>query len=178
MKRSSVIAFALFTLACGGSETATTVSEAKEAATEAYESVKPEGAPADRTEMQSEAACEILKAGGLNDVFGAAEDSWSFRPASKVVPQALCTATGKSQDGASSWEVSLTIMRDRYDSPDAAVASLESTVKSLSEGITIKVAGKVADQGTRFAVSVHGAGDPAQNKTLAIELARRIGDAL
>jgi len=206
MKRSCMVMLALGALACGGGETTSTVSDAKAAAVEGYESVKPEGAAVDRTDMPSEDVCRIMKSGVLDGVADVAADSWSYRPASEFVPQALCTATGRARDG-SSYEVSLTIMRDKFDSPAAAVASLESTVRSLSEGITIEVAGKthtkqvefepflegvgdkaawapklselsVADGATRFAVAVHGAGGDPQNKEVAIELARRIGDAL
>ncbi|MGD2070098.1 MAG: hypothetical protein PVI57_15600 [Gemmatimonadota bacterium] len=155
----------------------------------------------------SERACEVLGSGVLTDVFQVSEDGWSFRPASRFVPQALCTANARSADGSSSFEVALTILKDRFDSPEAAVASLESAVETLSAGRTVEVGGRtrtiqvdfepfidrvgdqaawaprlnelsVAHRGTRFAVTVTGMGGPEGNRAKAIETATRIGEVL
>ena len=207
MRRATLAMLAVLALACGGSETTPQVADAQDAATEAAAKAGVEKVAGDRREMPSEDVCEIMKSGILNEVLDANEESWNYRPASKVVPQALCTATGTSQDGSSDYEVALMIMRSKFDSPADAVASLEGTVKQLTEGLTITVGGKtrtrkvefepfmegvgdqaawapkmselsVAHKGTRFAVTVRGAGDSEANKAKAIELARLIGDAL
>jgi len=102
-------------------------------------------------------------------------------------------------------EVSLTIMGTTFDSPEEAVASLEGTVASLTEGVTVKVAGQeqtvkrkfgdwieglgdrairkgssvhVAAGGVRFTVAVSVSDDRAENQIKAVELARRIIDRL
>jgi hypothetical protein len=103
---------------------------------------------------------------------------------------------------ASQYQVSLTILDHSFDSPADTVASLESAVATLSEGVTVEVGGEdhtaqadfdgwvqgvgdkaagapglnelqVADAGVRFAVMVSGF-EADENKTKAIELARRI----
>lgn len=157
--------------------------------------------------VDSERACEVLGSGVLTDVFEVPEHGWTFRPASRFVPQALCTANAQGADGSPALEVALTIVKDRFDSPEAAVASLESTVESLSAGRTIEVGGRtrtlqvdfepfidgvgdqaawapglnelsVAHRGTRFAVTVVGMGGPDENRGKAIETANRIGEVL
>lgn len=207
MKGSIVLTLAFLAIACGGETVASHESEAKAETSGAPASTRAEGASTDNTETTSEQACDVLKSGVLDEVFDVSEDAWNYRPASKYVPQALCTATGRSQDGSSNYEVSLMIMKSAFDSPAAAVESLESTVKSLSEGMTIEAGGKthtkqvefepfldgvgdqaawapklnelsVAHEGTRFAVTVTGVGDNAENKARAIELARVVGDEL
>lgn len=207
MKRSFVAMLTLVALACGGEQAASQSSGAQSGTTESPASGEAEAASANRAEMTSEQACEIMKSGILNEAFESNEESWNYRPASEYVPQALCTATGRSPDGSSSYEVSLMIMRADFQSPAEAVASLEGTVKSLTEGMTIQAGGKeytkqvefepfidgvgdqaawapklnelsVADEATRFAVTVTGFADNAENKAKAIELARLVAEAL
>jgi len=196
-------------------------------------------------ETQAPAVCDLLRSGIVSAVFGVDEAIVTYRPASKFVPQPLCTATwdlpdkeareaacreemmaqtqrrtqammaGKKFDepmpaclkenqGAS---VSLTMMKNTYDSPGAAIADLESSVAQLEKGITVTVRGKehttqadfddwmsgvgdkaawspqlsellVAANGVRFAVTVRGAGDGAANRDRAIAVAKRVATAL
>ncbi len=152
-------------------------------------------------EVQSPAACDILRTGIVTDVFGVEDSNVNYRPASKVVPQALCTATWNGQ------EVALTIMKTRFESSEAAVRDLEATVERLEKGFTIKVAGRerttqvdfddfmtdvgdqaawapkrnelsVASGGIRYAVAVRGSGDGATNREKATELARLVAGLL
>lgn len=200
MTRSILALVAITALACGGGEAASRAAQEPTA-------TDVEKALAGQIEVDSEHACEVLGSGVLTDAFDLAEDAWSYRPASKYVPQALCTATAQSPDGAATYEVALMIMKTEFDSPAAAVASLESTVETLSAGKTIEVGGKehttqvnfepflygvgdlaawapklnelsVADRGVRFAVTVTGLGGSEENKAKAIELAESLGDAL
>ena len=105
------------------------------------------------------------------------------------------------------YEASLTILDRSFASAAAAVASLESSVAELSKGVTVEVKGRkhtsrvefegwvegvgdnaawapkprelsVAHAGVRFAVSVRGFGDAAEDKARAIDLARRVAAAL
>lgn len=200
MKRSILTLLGIVALGCGAGEPSSQAAQEPTAA-------DVERSLAGEVEVDSEHACEVLGSGVLAEVFAVSDDAWSYRPASKYVPQALCTATGKSPDGATSYEVALMIMKAEFDSPDAAVASLESTVETLSAGKTIEVGGKehttkvdfepfiddvgdlaawapklnelsVADRGVRFAVTVTGVGGSDENKAKAIELARLVGNAL
>jgi hypothetical protein len=104
---------------------------------------------------------------------------------------------------AASYSVSLTVNDEEYASPPAAVKSLESAVETLSEGLSVEVYGKehevqmefgewvdevgdraiwtakgnellVAHAGVRYAVSVNGFDDPAENQAKAIELAQEV----
>jgi len=103
--------------------------------------------------------------------------------------------------------VSLTVMKPKFDSSAAAVASLEDAVTQLEKGITVTVRGKehttqadfddwtsgigdqaawspklsellVAANGVRFAVTVRGAGDDDANREKAIAVAKRVAKAL
>jgi len=103
--------------------------------------------------------------------------------------------------------VSLTITNQQFDSAQAAVDSLESSVAQLEEGITVTVQGKehttqvdfddwldgvgdlaawapklnelvVAYAGVRFAVTVRGVGDKAECQAQAIAVARRVMQTL
>jgi len=101
---------------------------------------------------------------------------------------------------------SVTLMATEYDSADAAIADLESSVASLQEGITVNVSGKdyttqmdfgdwidnvgdkaifsdkgellVAFNGRRIAVNVSSSDDPAADQELALLLAERIMQSL
>jgi hypothetical protein len=102
-------------------------------------------------------------------------------------------------------EISLTMMGTTYGSPEEAVASLESSVASLTEGVTVKAGGRehtaktefgdwieglgdrairkgnsilVATGGIRFTVAASLSDDPAENHAKVDELARRIIDNL
>jgi hypothetical protein len=102
-------------------------------------------------------------------------------------------------------EVSLTIMKDTYDSPEAAVSSLESAVTTLTEGVTVEAQGRevtvksgfgdwvegvgdraitkkravmAASNGRRFTIGVSVVDDDAENQAQAIELARAIAGRL
>lgn len=115
------------------------------------------------------------------------------------MPECLQSTRGTS--------VSLTVTDEAFDSPAAAVASLESAVATLEEGITVTVQGKehttqvdfddwmdgvgdqaawaprprellVASDGVRFAVTVQGAGDETACKAKAIEVAQRVAAQL
>lgn len=106
-----------------------------------------------------------------------------------------------SKDAATT--VSLTMTKPTFASSAEAVASLESTVAQLEEGITFNIGGKlrtrqidfddfldnvgdraawapklrelsVAHGGVRFAVSVQGAGDNDKSRSLAINLAQKV----
>ncbi len=101
------------------------------------------------------------------------------------------------------FEVTLTIINRRYDSAEAAVTSLEGTVTSLTVAGTVYTRDRedspplvfegfidgVGDRagwaprlnelsaayaGVRYAVAVRGFADEAENKEMAIELARRL----
>jgi hypothetical protein len=102
--------------------------------------------------------------------------------------------------------VSLTLSAGDFDSADDAVASLESTVATLSKGVSFEVGGQqhetkmsfgdwingvgdkavfsdngellIAYDAKRMAVSVHVMGDEAKDREKAIELAQRIIDRL
>jgi hypothetical protein len=116
-------------------------------------------------------------------------------------------AKGATAASAPGHEVSLTILDRSYASRAAAVASLESSVAELSKGVTVEVQGRkhtsrvefegwvegvgdkaawapkprelsVAHAAVRFAVSVRGFGDAAEDKARAIDLARRVAAAL
>ena len=152
-------------------------------------------------ETQSPAVCDLLQSGVVAEVFEVDPAALNFRPASRHVRQALCTASWAKM------EVSLTVIKPRFDSSEAAVQNLESTVARLEEGFTIKVAGRerttqvdfddwtegvgdkaawaprlnelsVAAQGMRFAVTVQGASGEGENRDWAILLARRISSEL
>ena len=98
--------------------------------------------------------------------------------------------------------VSITLVATEFDSADAAVSSLESTVATLEKGVTTNVGGKdytvqsdfggwidnlgdraiftdkgellLAYKGRRYAVNVEVSDDPAEDRNLAIDLARRL----
>jgi len=103
--------------------------------------------------------------------------------------------------------VGLTLVSPIHDSPAAAIASLESVVGELTEGVVVEVRGaqrtarvrfegwidgvgdraawapapselQVAAAGVRFAVSVSGFNGVGENKAKAIEVAKRIAGAL
>lgn len=101
-------------------------------------------------------------------------------------------------------EVSVTLIATRFDSPAAAVSSLEDAVATLTEGVTVNVGGKdyttqssfgdwldgvgdkavfsekgellVAAEGRRFSVSVRVSEDADADRGQATALARRIID--
>lgn len=149
---------------------------------------------------QSPAVCKLLESGLVADVLGAEPADISYRPASKFVPQGLCTATWQGI------EVALTVIKTQFESNEAAVESLESAVASLEKGLTVTVGGRertkqvdfedwmdgvgdqaawapalselsVAANGLRFAVTVRGA-DDATNRERAIALARKVASSL
>jgi len=123
--------------------------------------------------------------------------------ARKTFDEPMPECIGSNQSPA----VSLTITNQQFDSPQAAVDSLESSVVQLEEGITVTVQGKehttqvdfddwldgvgdraawapklselvVAYAGVRFAVSVRGVGDAAECQARAIAVARRVMQTL
>ena len=99
-------------------------------------------------------------------------------------------------------QVSVTLVATRFDSPAAAVASLEDAVATLAKGVKVNVGGKeyekktsfgdwldnvgdkaifsdsgellVADDGKRFSVTVKVSDDPDTDREHAIALAARI----
>jgi hypothetical protein len=101
---------------------------------------------------------------------------------------------------------SVTLIATEYDSADAAIADLETSVARLQEGITVNVSGKdyttqadfgdwidtvgdraifsekgellVAFNGRRIAVNVSSSDDPAADQELALLLAERIMQSL
>lgn len=104
-------------------------------------------------------------------------------------------------------ETSLTIANETFDSAGAAAASLEELVARLREGISVEVRGRqhttqvdyddwitgvgdraawaprlsqlaVAAKGVIFHVSVQVSEDPAENRSHAIELARKVAETL
>lgn len=58
-------------------------------------------------------------------------------------------------------EVSLTLVASSFDSVDDAVASLEGTVATLSEGVSFKVEGKQHETKMQFGPWIEGVGDKA-----------------
>lgn len=124
----------------------------------------------------------------------------------KVQEWARGNATGKKEPmpkpARLENSVSITLVATEFDSADAAVSSLESTVASLEKGITTNVGGKdytvqsdfgewidavgdkaiftdkdellLAYNGRRYAVNVGVSDDSAENRKLAIDLARRL----
>lgn len=98
--------------------------------------------------------------------------------------------------------VSITLLATQFDSADAAVTSLENAVAALEKGVTTNVGGKdytaqhdfgdwidnlgdkaifnetgellVAYKGKRFSVNVRVSDDPAEDRSKAIELAKRL----
>jgi len=102
-------------------------------------------------------------------------------------------------------QVSVTLVATHFDSPAAAVVSLEDAVATLTKGVTVNVGGKdyekkssfgdwldgvgdkaifsdsgellVADDGKRFSVAVKVSDDPGADREHAVTLARRITDA-
>lgn len=136
-------------------------------------------------------ACDNLKSGLLDDVFGSEANTATFRAGSKYVQNTLCTATWNKPDHEAlaaassqyetkkamakmmkqkfelaappppSYTVSLTMLDDEYDSTGDAVASLENAVAELSEGITVTVQGKAHTTQVEFGDWVDGVGDKA-----------------
>lgn len=184
-------------------------------------------------ESKGAIACDVLSSGALEDAFGPEAAGASLRPGSKYVPHALCTATWDKPDAEAlqtayaeyemkkmmakatkqpfdepqppppGFTVSLTLIDEAFDSPEAAVASLESAVEQLTEGVTVTVQGKehttrvefgdwiedlgdlavwaagpgelqVAHAGSRFAVGVSGNAENDQDYIQAVALARRL----
>jgi hypothetical protein len=184
-------------------------------------------------EAKGEAACDVLRSGPLLEVFGAEAEAATYQAGSKYIPHFLCStywdkpnrevldaaaaqyemnkalakvkreAFDQPKPPPSQYRVSLTIVDEKFASPEAAVASLESTVSMLSEGLSVEVDGKehivqtefagwvdgvgdraiwtpkasellVAHAGVRFAVAVSGFDEAAENKAKAIELAQRV----
>lgn len=196
--RAWTVAVVVTAMACGGGQEV--ASQDMEAAREQAEGAVAAILAGD-PETQGPAVCDVLESGVVTDVFGVDGAAVTFRPGSKYVPQPLCTASWDDT------EVSLTVMKDEYESAAAAVASLERAVAQLEEGITVTVQGNehttqvdfddwmdgvgdkaawapgnrellVAAHGVRFAVAVSGAGDDGACKAKAIEVARRVIDAL
>lgn len=121
---------------------------------------------------KGEAACDVLRSGLLTEQFGKEAAAATFRPGSKYVPHALCTATwskpnqtelaaaqasyeqrkamaratkkpfDEARPPSDRHEVSLTILDRKYRSAAEAVADLESSVAALEKGITVTVQGK------------------------------------
>lgn len=182
---------------------------------------------------RGEIACEVLRSGALVDVFGVMAEAASYTPGSNFIPHGLCTARWdrpnraeldaarlayeaaramatvrrESFDDAppppSQYEVSLTIIAQEYDSPAAAVASLEGAVAQLGQGVEVEVPGgnvlaqvdfepwvegigdraawargleelSVAHDGVRYAVLVRGFDDAARNRDWTTRLAQRL----
>ncbi len=188
---------------------------------------------ASKGKERGELACSVLRGGVLREVFGAEAGAAELSPGGPFVPHGLCTATWDKPDAdalreartrhqvekmkasmgkrsfdeptppAPNYSVSLTLLMERFDSPAAAVTSLENAVKQLTEGITVEVAGRkrrtqvdfddwidglgdraiwapkmselsVANNGYRFAIGVSGFGDADVNRERAEALARRL----
>jgi hypothetical protein len=58
-------------------------------------------------------------------------------------------------------EVSLTVVANTFDSAADAVASLEQTVATMSEGITVEIQGKTHETKMQFGPWIEGVGDKA-----------------
>ena len=188
-------------------------------------------------EAKGEAACDVLRSGVLLEVFGDGAEAATYRAGSKFIPHYLCSAMwnkpnyeeldaahqkyemdkamakvkkqefDRPKPPPSSYRVSLTIVDQEFASPEAAVESLEGTVATMSEGMSVEVDGKehkvqmefgdwvdgvgdraiwapkanemlVAHAGVRYAVAVSGFEDAAENQVQAIELAKRVAGAL
>ena len=189
MSKNSVIACPLVWLvvACGSGEGGSQDSG----------SARSQPAGASRT------ACAVLEE-AVPELFGVDKAAVTFRP-SDGGGHDTCSASWPIPEGETAKrygnEVSLTIMSTTYDSPEAAVASLESTVTTLTEGVSVDVGGEertvksgfgdwveglgdrailkkravlVASGGRRFTVAANVSDDDAENQQRAIELARRV----
>jgi len=161
-------------------------------------------------EVQSEAApsddCAAFQA-AFGQVFEVDPGAVTFH-ASEVMDNTVCRATwpvAKPGPGHYENEANLTIMGETFDSPEAAVASLEGAVTTLTDGVSVDVRGEqrtvksdfgdwveglgdraitkkrsvlVASDGVRFTAGVKASADDAENQALAIELARQLVDRI
>lgn len=77
--------------------------------------------------------------------------------------RSLASGGGKPQPKypATTNEVSVTLMADKYDTPKDAATSLESSVASLSKGFTVEAAGRKREVKTEFGDWIEGIGDRA-----------------
>ena len=170
----------------------------------AHEAGRPAG--------QDSEACSILEP-IVAELLEVTPETATFRP-SVQVGNDVCRVfwdipglTGldqarRFQDGLrSNNEVSLTIMGETFESPEAAVVSLEQSVAALQEGITTTVGGRertiqrdfgdwidglgdraiegetmvmVAAGGRRFTVGVGVSDDDDENLEIATEVARQV----
>jgi hypothetical protein len=142
-------------------------------------------------------ACPLLE-GIVPDLFGADPEAVRFRPSS-FRRLDICRATWAPIDQPNNRyanEVRLTIVGTAYDSAEAAVASLESTVTTSGPGSPVKSGSgdwvedvgdraiqnetsvQVAANARRFTVSVSLTDDPARNQERTLELARRLVDRM
>jgi hypothetical protein len=183
----------------GGSDSQDPAADAQEAVDRAVEGdVRSEAAPED--------ACAAFQA-AFGQVFEVDPDAVTFR-ASDVMDNTVCRATwpvANPGPGHYENEASLTIMGQSFDSPEAAVASLEGAVTSLTDGVSVEVQGEqrtvksdfgdwveglgdraitkkrsvlVASDGVRFTAGVKASADDSKNQALAIELARQLVDRI
>lgn len=140
------------------------------------------------------AACPLLE-GIVPALFAVDAEAVTFRPSS-FRRQDICRATWAPNDRADNRrknEVRLTILGTVYDSPEAAVASLESTVRTGGTGssgsgdwvdgvgdwaILNDTSVQVAAKARRFTVSVSTSDDAARNKERTLEVARELVDRM
>ena len=134
-------------------------------------------------------ACSLLE-GIVPDLLGADPEAVTFRPSS-FRRQDICRATWAPSDQPNNRyanEVRLTILSTVYDSAEAAVVSLESTVTTSGSGDWVEGVGdraiqnetsvQVAAKARRFTVSVSIADDPARYQERTLEVARRLVDRM
>jgi len=197
------LGFALlgFSVACGGGEAGSQdpAEGAQEAVDRALDGeALSEAAPAD--------ACAAFQA-AFGEVFAVDSGDVTFR-ASDVMGNTVCGASwavANPGPGHYGNEASVTIMGESFDSPEAAVASLEGAVTTLTDGVSVDVQGEqrtvksdfgdwveglgdraitkkrsvlVAADGRRLTVGVKASADDAENQALAIELARQMIDRI
>lgn len=174
-------------------------------------------------EARGEASCDVLRAGIIPAVFGVEPPAEDYRPGSKNMRHGFCSISWdkpnrEELDAARAdyqmkkamaqvrnedfdepmpppgrYRVSLTIIREEFDSAAAAVTSLEATILTLQEiatpedfdgwidGVGDRAAWlpkihelQVAHAGVRYAITVSGGETAADNEAKAIELAQRI----
>lgn len=183
-------------IACGPGE-----ADSQDSAAGAQEAVDRALAGDVQSESAPRDACSVFET-AFGEVF--ADSGTAAFKSSEIMGNTVCRATWEvSETGAKRYgnEASLTIMGTSYDSPEAAVASLESAVTTLTEGVTVDVQGEertvksgfgnwvegvgdraitkkrsvlVAANGRRFTAAVRASDEDSENQALAIELARRV----
>ena len=148
------------------------------------------GAPVPSSQAGDDAvACTLLE-DIVPKLFGVDPRVVSFRPSS-FRGQDTCRANWappEDRDSRQANQARLTILGTVYESDEAAVESLESTVATGGFGEWVEGVGdrahqnetsvQVAASARRFTVSVTIVDDPARSRELMLELARAVADGL